>query len=476
MRIPLQETLSSLPPEWPEDLLPAIQAENRDCGASIVVLDDDPTGTQTVYDVPILTDWTTKSLTCELHAKTPLFYVLTNSRSLTEAAARNLATEIGMNLKTAAQQTGRSFVVISRSDSTLRGHFPAEVDALADALGQTNAIRILIPFFLEGGRYTIGDTHYVKEGAYLVPAHETPFAQDAVFGYSCSNLPKWVGQKSQGQVSPDAVVTLTLDDIRRGGPKRVEEKLRTCRQNGVCVINAASYRDLEVATVALIRAERRGQGFLYRTAASFVRVRAGLTGRPLLTVKDLALPEKSGALLVVGSYVPRTSEQISYLKKHAKIRSIEVQVTQLLSEAKRDAEIRRLISLVDETLDKNSDVMIYTSRDLVTGQNAEENLAIGSQISNGLVDLVRRISVRPRYILAKGGITSSDLATKALRIKRAVVLGQILPGVPVWKTGPETAFADMPYIVFPGNVGGRDALVQIIDKLAPFPRRRSGQG
>jgi uncharacterized protein YgbK (DUF1537 family) len=188
------------------------------------------------------------------------------------------------------------------------------------------------------------------------------------------------------------------------------------------------------------------------------------------------LPEKSGALLVVGSYVPRTSEQISYLKKHAKIRSIEVQVTQLLSEAKRDAEIRRLISLVDETLDKNSDVMIYTSRDLVTGQNAEENLAIGSQISNGLVDLVRRISVRPRYILAKGGITSSDLATKALRIKRAVVLGQILPGVPVWQIGRETRFPDMPYIVFPGNVGGRDALVQIIDKLAPFPRLRSGQG
>jgi uncharacterized protein YgbK (DUF1537 family) len=447
--------------------LPAIQAENRDSGASIVVLDDDPTGTQTVYDVPILTDWATGTLACEFLAKTPLFYVLTNSRSLTEAAARNLTTEIGMNLKTAAQQTGRSFVVISRSDSTLRGHFPAEVDALAEVFGQTKATRVLIPFFLEGGRYTIGDTHYVKEGPYIVPAHETPFAQDAVFGYSCSNMPKWVAQKTHGQVSPDAVVTLSLEDIRTGGPSRIEDKLRTCRENDVCVVNAATYRDLEVATLGLIRAEKQGARFLYRTAASFVRVRAGLSAHPLLSAKDLALPKRSGALLVVGSYVPRTSEQISYLTRYAKIRSIEVQVTHLLSERTKAEEIRQAAGLVNETLGNDSDVMIYTSRDLVAGQDAEENLAMGSQISNGLVDLVREISVRPRYLLAKGGVTSSDLATKALGIKRAIVLGQILPGVPVWKMGRETCFPDMPYIVFPGNVGGRDALAQIVDKLAP---------
>jgi len=467
VRIPLQETLSSLPAEWPEDLLGEIQAENRASQVSIVVLDDDPTGTQTVYDVPILTDWTIESLSSEFQAKTPLFYILTNSRSLAEAAARNLATEIGTNLKQAAQQTGRSFVAISRSDSTLRGHFPAEVDALAQALGETKAVRVLIPFFLEGGRYTIGDTHYVKEGQYLIPAHQTAFARDAVFGYSYSNLPKWVAEKTQGQVSADAVVTLSLEDIRNGGPKRIEEKLGQCRENGVCVVNAASYRDLEVATLALIRAEKRGQRFLYRTAACFVRVRAGLSARPLLTTKQLALPKKSGALFVVGSYVPRTSEQISSLKECSKVRSIELQVTPLLSEAKRAAEIRRVVTLVDEALEENSDVMVYTSRDLVTGQDAEENLAIGSQISNGLVDIVRRVSVRPRYLLAKGGITASDLATKALGIKRALVLGQILPGVPVWKMGPETRFCDMPYIVFPGNVGGPDALVQIVDKLAP---------
>jgi len=466
MGIPLQETLKSLAPEWPEDLLPAIQTENRDSGASIVVLDDDPTGTQTVYDVPILTDWTIESLTCEFLAKTPLFYVLTNSRSLTEAAARNLATEIGMNLKAAARETGRSFVVISRSDSTLRGHFPAEVDALADALGQTKAIRILIPFFLEGGRYTIDDTHYVKEGPYLLPAHQTPFAQDAAFGYSCSNMAEWVAEKTHGQVSPDAVVTLSLEDVRTGGPSRIEDKLQTCRESGVCVANAASYRDLEVVTLGLLRAEKRGLRFLYRTAASFVRVRAGLPGRPLLSAKELALPEKSGALLLVGSYVPRTSEQISYLKKHTEIKSIEVWVTHLLCERTRAEEIRRVVGLVNETLGDDSDVMVYTSRDLIAGQNAEKSLAMGNQISDSLVDIVRRISVRPRYLLAKGGITSSDLATKALGIKRAIVLGQILLGVPVWKMGQETRFPDMPYIVFPGNVGGHDALVQIVDKLA----------
>ena len=78
---------------------------------------------------------------------------------------------------------------------------------------------------------------------------------------------------------------------------------------------------------------------------------------------------------------------------------------------------------------------------------------------------MQRIQIAPRYILAKGGITSSDIATRALNVKKAMVLGQILPGVPVWKLGAESRFPNLAYIVFPGNVGDDRALIAVVRQL-----------
>jgi uncharacterized protein YgbK (DUF1537 family) len=79
---------------------------------------------------------------------------------------------------------------------------------------------------------------------------------------------------------------------------------------------------------------------------------------------------------------------------------------------------------------------------------------------------VESITTRPRYILAKGGITSSDVATLGLHVKRAMVLGQTLPGVPVWHLGTESRFPGLVYIVFPGNVGDENSLVEIYQSLS----------
>ena len=87
------------------------------------------------------------------------------------------------------------------------------------------------------------------------------------------------------------------------------------------------------------------------------------------------------------------------------------------------------------------------------------------RVSDGLIEIVQKIAVRPRYLVAKGGITSSDTATAALGVVRATVAGQILPGIPVWRTGAESRHPGLAYIVFPGNVGGDDALVEVERKL-----------
>jgi uncharacterized protein YgbK (DUF1537 family) len=460
-----QELLASLPDEWPQDLLPEIQKLLGENQVKVVVLDDDPTGTQTVHDLPVLTTFSVETLALELADTCPACYILTNSRSLPLADAQKLNAQIGRNLVTASQKTGQDFAVVSRSDSTLRGHFPGEVEALADALDRDFDAWLLIPFFLEGGRYTINDTHYVDQAGRLVPAGETEFARDAAFGYQASNLREWVAEKTECNISADAVHSICLTDIRNGGPDLVAKRLLKLSNSSVCAVNAVTYRDLEVLVLGLLNAEAAGKRFLYRTAASFIRVRAGITPSDLLTPNDLKLPDSGGGLFVVGSYVPRTTSQLNALLQHPNITGIEVNTEALLDDKRRSGEIKRVTQQADRSLQSGTDTIIYTSRNLLTASDAEQSLSVGQRISAGLVDIVRNIKIQPRYLVAKGGITASDIATQALSVKRAMVRGQILPGVPLWELGPETPYAGLPYIVFPGNVGGPQALVEIATSL-----------
>ena len=463
--IPKDAFLASLPQPWPASLLPAIQRQLAAGQRSLIVLDDDPTGTQTVYDLPVLTEWTVASLCTELARGTPTFYLLTNSRSLPLPAAQELNAEIGRNLVAAAQATGRDFAVVSRSDSTLRGHYPGETDALTAALGQQVDATLIIPFFLEGGRFTINDVHYVAEGDQLVPAAATPFARDAAFGYHNSDLRAWVEEKTGGRVAAAAVASVTIDDIRLGGPDAVTAKLLNLPAGAVCIVNCAGTRDMEVFVSGLLAAEATGRHFLYRTAATFVQVRAGLAPRTPLTAADLNLPKSGGGLIVVGSYVPKSTTQLNALLAQPDLVQVEVNVDALLADEQQAGEVARTIAATTAALQQGQDVVVYTSRRLVTGDDAVTSLAIGQRVSASLVALVQGLGVRPRYLIAKGGITSSDLATKALGVKRALVRGQILPGIPLWQIGAESRYPDLIYIVFPGNVGGDDALVQARQKL-----------
>ncbi len=65
----------------------------------------------------------------------------------------------------------------------------------------------------------------MQEEDHLIPAAETPFAKDAAFGFRCSNLKEWVEEKSGGKIRTAQVTSITIDDIRLGGPARVAEIL-----------------------------------------------------------------------------------------------------------------------------------------------------------------------------------------------------------------------------------------------------------
>jgi uncharacterized protein YgbK (DUF1537 family) len=458
------DVLRRLPAEWPEDLLPAIRAEIEGSGSKLIVLDDDPTGTQTVRNVPVLTRWDVELLTAELNQPGSTCYILTNSRSLGGEEARRLASCIVRNLMAASARTGRPVRVLSRSDSTLRGHFPDETEGIVEALGFEPDALVLAPFFLEGGRLTIGDVHYVREGEDLVPAGMTEFARDPAFGYRSSNLREWVVEKTGGRIRPEQVDSLSLEEIRQGGPDRVLERLLAALRGKVWIVNAAAMSDVQVVALALLRAERYGLKVLCRTAASFVPAYGGLEPAALLDGHDFS-PCGGGGLILVGSFVPRTTRQLAELLAHGGCVSLELEAAALLDPEKRPHEVDKAGEFASRTMAEGRHAVIYTSRQVIHGRTREESLVIQRTISQALIEVVRRLEVRPRFLVAKGGITASDVATEGLGVVRAEVLGPIVPGVPVWKLGPESRFPGMPLVVFPGNVGGPESLVETLRRL-----------
>ncbi len=472
---PTGELLASLPPPWPDNPLPDPKEHLPHLDRKVVVLDDDPTGTQTVHGVPILAGWAISELTEALREPGTTFYVLTNSRSLPEGEAVALAQEIASNLAAASRLAGREFVVVSRSDSTLRGHYPAEVDALADVLESRLDMRfdgtLIVPFFLEGGRYTIGDVHWVAQGEQLVPAGDTEFARDPAFGYHESNLRRWIEEKSGGRIPASRVRSITLEMLRSAGPAAAAKALLEARDRTPIVVNAAAYRDLEVLVAGLLDAEHAGKHFLYRTAASFVRVRGLIPERGLLSPEELYLPhaDRGPGLVVVGSHVQRSSVQLRALLELPRLQVFELSVPAVLDAAQRTEALTDLANVAAAGLRAGHDVVIATSRRVIAGAGPEDSLAIARAVSTALCELTRRVldHARPAFVVAKGGITSSDLATRALGVRRALVLGQIQPGVPVWRLGDESSLPGAPYIVFPGNVGGPETLRLIVDLCRP---------
>jgi uncharacterized protein YgbK (DUF1537 family) len=441
-------------------------------GPRLVVLDDDPTGTQTVADVPVLTSWTVDDLRWALRQDSAVFFVLTNTRSLPaeDAAARNR--EVVRALHAAAAAEGTGYVLASRGDSTLRGHFPLETDVLAEELTELDGKApdgvVLVPAYIEAGRLTVSSNHWMRTADGLLPVGMSEFARDATFGYRSSSLPEWVEEKTGGRVPADEVLRVSLDDLRGGGPAHTARLLSSLRGGRVAVADAVCDDDLRVLALALAQAEENGTRLLYRVGPSFVRARAGQAGRAPLTPAELR-PLRGDAphgLIVVGSHVELTTRQLDRLRERGGIAEYELDVALLLDEERREAHIAEVAAAAADALD-SADAVIRTSRVLVTGADADDSLAISRRVSAALVQAVRQVNAarRPAFVVAKGGITSSDTATHGLGIRRAWARGTLLPGiVSLWEPVDGPA-AGIPYIVFAGNVGSADALADALDLL-----------
>ena len=201
----------------------------------IIVLDDDPTGSQTVHSCLLLTTWEPQTIELGWRDDSPLFFVLTNTRSMSAAQAAETTREVCRSVREVVADERRAWIVVSRSDSTLRGHYPIETDAIAEELGPFDA-HFLTPEFFEGGRITRRGTHYVVRDGREIPAHETEFARDSVFAYSTAYLPDYVEEKTGGRIPASEVELFEPDET----DERVRTRLLGLSGNACCAVSATT--------------------------------------------------------------------------------------------------------------------------------------------------------------------------------------------------------------------------------------------
>jgi uncharacterized protein YgbK (DUF1537 family) len=431
----------------------------------LIVLDDDPTGSQTVHSCLLLTRWDVDTLREALLDAAPLFFVLTNTRGMDAARAERITREVCRNLKVVLDALARSGrviepILISRSDSTLRGHYPVETDAISDELGPFDA-HFLIPAFIEGGRITRDGVHYLLVDGRPVPVNDTEFARDSVFGYTHAFLPDYVEEKTHGRVRSSQVERFGLAEIRGGCLAR----LMTLSGNVACVVDAETHEDLAAFASDLRAATERGKRFLCRSAAGIVSALADLPPQPIAAA-DMHRYVRGGCpgAVLVGSHVDKTTRQLQQLLQEPDVAPVEVDVSRLPDHAQ--ALLEGVLDRVAAAHGRGETAVIFTSRKELTFADDQTRLAFGEQVSAFLMDIVHHLPADIGFLVSKGGITSNDVLSQGLSLRTARVLGQILPGCSVVRCPEDhSRFPDMPVVIFPGNVGDDSALATVYRRL-----------
>ena len=389
----------------------------------MVVLDDDPTGIQTVHGCLLITEWDDERLREAFRNPVPFFYVLTNTRAMTRTDAERTVRDAMEAVVRINREFGYRLVVVSRSDSCLRGHFPLETDVIREVLvrnGITPAAKtVFCPAFIEAGRVTIEGVHDMRDGGRLIPVSETEFARDNVFAYHTSVLRDYIREKGADP-----------DDYE--------------------IVDAGSYDELRRFAATLTAP------VVIRSSSSLPKAVAGLEDKPLLDRSILRRSDGVGCF-VVGSHVHKTTRQLEHLLSAEGTCGVEVDVQRILDDA--ESLMRDTLAGILAVATSGRTPVVYTSRREIRLDDADLRQQLGQRVSDFLVDIVRRLPYVPAYLVAKGGITSHDILTKGLGVRSAEVLGQIVPSVPCIMTDR------FPYIIFPGNVGGEESLKEVYLKF-----------
>ena len=434
----------------------------------IIAIDDDPTGSQTVHSCLLVTRWDVETLLVALQDESPLLFILSNTRGMDAARAAAVTREVCLNLKRAllqAEKQGRAInpIVVSRSDSTLRGHYPVETDIIAEELGPFDA-HFMVPAFFEAGRFTRDSTHYLLVDGRPVPVHATEFARDSVFGFSTAYLPDYVEEKTAGRIKANQVQRFLLEDVRGD----CHERLRELANNVCCVVDCETQVDLNHFATQLQDTAGEGKRFLFRSAASLLTALAKLAPQPV-KAGDMGyyVRDRKPGVILIGSHVAKTSAQLNYLRKHYDVVAVHVDVQRLkdndaIARAETPAMLAdAIIDQVEAAHGQGKTAAIYTTRAELQFPTQAERLAFGERLSGFLMKLVHGLPETIGFLISKGGITSNEVISSGLELKQSRVLGQILTGCSVIRCPSDhKRYPHLPVVIFPGNVGDETALAR----------------
>ena len=427
--------------------------------SKIIVIDDDPTGSQTVHSCPLLLRWDVETLRAGLADPSPLCFILSNTRAMMPEQAAQVMREIAGNLRVVLQETAASAkappILVSRSDSTLRGHYPFETDVLVELLGPFDA-HFLVPAFFEGGRSTRNGIHYVRQNGVDVPAHETEFARDSVFAFHHSYLPDYVAEKTRGRIPAAAVQRISLGELREGG---CLPRLLALQNNACVVVDAETPADLAAFARDVQQAVAQGKRFLFRSAASLLTALADLPPQPVAAAEMRRWVRNARpGLILVGSHVRKTTEQLDCLLQGPDLEGVEVDVDRCQGAA-AEAQLADIVRRAAAIHARGNDIVLYTSRSERQFADQPTRLAFGAAVSAFLMHALQVMPKSLGYLISKGGITSNDVLSQGLALRQARVLGQILPGCSMLQCPEDHAqFPALPVVIFPGNVGDAAAL------------------
>jgi uncharacterized protein YgbK (DUF1537 family) len=433
----------------------------------VIVLDDDPTGSQTVHSAPLLLRWDPASLRRGLRHPSQLLFVLANTRALEPEAARERVREICRELRLvlaelAAEGELDRWLIVSRGDSTLRGHFPLEVDAIAEELGPFDAT-LLVPAFLPGGRTTRGGVHYLHGE----PVHTTAFAEDRLFGFSSSFLPEWVAEKSGGAIAADAVERIGLDLLEGPAPV-LAARLEAFSQQTVVAVDAERPEQVEALGEAVWLSGRR---LLFQSAASLINGLVPLPPQPLDAAGLAALRrcDPSGeplpVLVLVGSHVPLADQQLEELLREPSCEGVELAAAKLARVLDSPAVADLLPSLELSWLEQLREIVrqertpvLFSSRGELVFASAQERRRFGLELAALMARLATALVPELGLIISKGGITTHTLLADGLQLDGVELQGQLLPGLSLVLTPSDAVVPAFPVITFPGNLGDAGSL------------------
>lgn len=415
-----------------------------------VVLDDDPTGTQSASDVTVLFDATEQEI-AEVLATDDAVFLQTNTRSLEEPAAVALVSSLRSAAQAAAESLGADVRFVLRGDSTLRGHVFAETDAFLD--GDPSEVVVFCPAFPAGGRRTIEGVHYVTGQDGTVRADETEFAADPVFPFDTADLVEYVARKS-ALGHPHDAVSVTLDEVRDG---RITQVLATAGPGTVVVPDIEEDDDVRAVADAVRAAERAGRRVVIRSAAPLAAELAGVASHGFVQgpVLEAAVP----TLLAVGSHTALTTSQLDAVTDLDDVAEIDTE--RALDDP--DTAGRAAADLARPVLASTGFAVVASAR---SRRADHDTLDHGAKVMAALTTAVRALLPDVGLVIAKGGITSSEVARVGVGARRARVLGQLVPGVSLWRTWDHGG-RELLYVVLPGNIGDRSTISDVLAIVRP---------